>query len=115
MNKYKNPKKGKSTNPLVKILEVQFFKESDIRKWLPFVLYCSLLAFLYISNRLKAEKRQRDLTSLQSELKDIEADYLTIKSDLMFKSKQSEIAKKVAPFGLKELQTPPEIIVRTKK
>ena len=39
------------------------------------------------------------------------ADYTTLKADLMFSSKQSEVARKVKPYGLKESLTPPYKIV----
>ena len=34
-----------------------------------------------------------------------------MKSEVMFRSKQSELSKAVAPFGLKELTVPPIVLV----
>jgi hypothetical protein len=34
-------------------------------------------------------------------------EYKTLKSEVMFRSKESELAKAVEPFGLRELEAPP--------
>jgi hypothetical protein len=40
-------------------------------------------------------------------LKEIQYEYKTLRSELMYQSKQSEIVKVVEPLGLKELVQPP--------
>jgi hypothetical protein len=47
-------------------------------------------------------------------VEDLRADYTTLKSDLMFSSKQSEVARKVKEYGLKETLTPPYKVVVNK-
>lgn len=80
---------------------------------LPFVLFCSLLAIVYIGNTHMAEKKMRHLNTLQPKLKELRWEYMTTKAELMYKSKQTEVAKEVAPYGLKKIQSPPyKIIVR---
>ena len=44
------------------------------------------------------------------ELKELQYEYKSMKSEVMFRSKQSELAKAVAPLGLKELVQPPVIL-----
>ncbi|MFN4945187.1 MAG: FtsL-like putative cell division protein, partial [Chryseotalea sp.] len=51
------------------------------------------------------------INHIQAEVEDLRADYTTLKSDLMFASKQSEVAKKVNNLGLKESLTPPTKVV----
>jgi hypothetical protein len=65
------------------------------------------LGLIYISNTHYAEKTVRHINSIQAEVEDLRADYTTLKADLMFASKQSEVARKVQPLGLKESLTPP--------
>ena len=48
---------------------------------------------------------------MQIEVEDLRADYTTLKADLMFSSKQSEVARKVQAFGLKESLIPPYKVV----
>lgn len=114
MNKIKREKKGPSKNPFVKILELEFFSREDIQKYLPFVLYCTLLAFVYISNRMYAEKRERYVNQLDKEVKNARADYYTIKSDLENITKPTEIARRVEHMGLKQNLKPNEVIKKTK-
>jgi len=114
MNKVKNKKSGPSKNPLIKILEVQFFSKEDIQKYLPFVLYCTLLAFIYISNRMYAEKRVRYANELQNDVKNAQADYYTVKSEMENITKPTEIAKRVEHLGLKQNLKPNEVIKKTR-
>jgi len=45
------------------------------------------------------------------ELKELQYEYKTLKSEVMFRSKESELAKAVAPFGLEELTRPPFVLI----
>ncbi|MBI1184217.1 hypothetical protein GC194_08090 [bacterium] len=110
MNKVKNKNSQPSKNPLIRILEVEFFSKEDIQKWLPFVVYCTILAFIYISNRIYAEKRIRHLNALQKEVRNAQADYYTIKSNIENLTKPTEIARRVKHLGLKQNLKPAEII-----
>lgn len=75
-----------------------------------FFLFLSLLAVIYIYNGHYADKTVRKITKVNKELRDMEFEYKALKSEVLFQSKQSELAKAVAPFGLKELNTPPIVI-----
>jgi hypothetical protein len=76
---------------------------------LPFILFISFLATIYIGNRYHAEKVIRDLTKLQTEVRDLRAESITTASELMFMSKQSEVIKMVEAnqLELKESVKPP--------
>lgn len=83
------------------------FEEGFPVHHLPKVLFALLLGILYISNTHYAEKTIRKISGMQAEVEDLRADYTTLKSDLMFASKQSQVAKKVKDYGLRESLTPP--------
>ena len=52
---------------------------------------------------------------MQVEVEDLRADYTTLKADLMFASKQSEVARQVSEIGLKESLKPPyKVVVENK-
>lgn len=114
MNKIRKEKGQRFKNPLIKVLEIEFFSKTDIKKWLPFVLYCTLLAFIYISNRIYAEKRVRHINGLQREVKNAQADYYTIKSEIENLTKPTEVARRVEPMGLYQNLKPNEVIKRSK-
>lgn len=78
-----------------------------IVKNIPFFLFLSLLTVLYIYNGHFAEKTIKDISRSSRELRELQYEYKTIQSELMFQSKQSELVKAVEPLGLKELSQPP--------
>ena len=76
-------------------------------KYLPYVLYIMGVTLFYIGNTHYAEKTIRKIDRTKSETEDLRADYTTLKSDYMEASKQSEVARKVAPAGIIESSSPP--------
>ncbi|HYJ37456.1 MAG TPA: FtsL-like putative cell division protein [Chitinophagaceae bacterium] len=76
----------------------------------PFFLFLTLLAVIYIYNGHYADKTIRNINKVSNELKELQYEYKTLKSEVMFRSKQSELAKAVAPLGLKELVIPPIVL-----
>lgn len=84
----------------------------DWRKWLyyrwivkniPFFLFIGVLTVLYIANGHYADKTIRKINGTAKHLKEMEYEYKTVKRDVIFRSKESELVKTVAPLGLKEL------------
>lgn len=78
---------------------------------MPFLVFISLLTMLYIGNSHMAVKNIRDIDKLNKEVKELSWEYKSLKADLMFKSKLTEVAKKVDTLGLKELIEPPKKII----
>lgn len=75
---------------------------------LPFVIFLALLAMLYIGNRHSAENNIRKIDRLNKEVKELSWDFKTLKAELMFRSKQTEVAKRVdSVLGLKVPVHPP--------
>lgn len=82
----------------------------SVVKQIPFILFLSLLAIIYIYNGHQADNLARDIAQRSRELRELEYEYKTVKGDVLFRSKQSELVKAVAPLGLKELEAPPVIL-----
>jgi Bacteriodetes cell division protein (FtsL-like) len=104
---------GKSAfSGLEKRLKLEsYFEEGFPVQYLPKILFVVFLSLVYISNTHYAEKATRQIDRAQSEVEDLRADYTTLKSDVMFASKQSEVARRVKALGLKESLNPPFKIV----
>lgn len=107
-------KKSSSTSSfsIFKLIESKLkmdglFKEGVPVEYFPYILYVSLIAIFYIANSHYADKTVRDIAKMKTEVEDLRADYTTLKSDYMFASKQSEVAKNVEPMGLIESAEPP--------
>lgn len=73
-------------------------------------MFLALLAVIYIYNGHYADKTIRNINTVGKELKELQYEYKTMKGEVMFRSKQSELAKAVEPMGLKELTAPPVIL-----
>jgi len=83
------------------------FREGLPVRFLPHLLFIMLLTLLYIGNTHYGNRMNRNIQRLKQETEDLRADYTTLKSDYMEASKQSEVARKVAAFGLVESSSPP--------
>lgn len=83
----------------------------ELKKWfnyqwivrnVPFFLFLSLLAILYIANGHYADNTIRDINKTTRQLKEQEYEYKTLNGKLMFQNRLSEVSKVVEPIGLKE-------------
>ncbi len=90
-----------------------------LRKWLsykwlvrnfPFFLFLSVLAVIYIYNGHYADKTVRNINRESALLKELQYEYKTLKSEVMFRTKQSELIKEVKASGLEEMIRPPYIL-----
>ena len=88
----------------------RFLNYQWIVKTIPYFLFLSVLAVLYIYNGHYSDNTVKDINKTSKELKELQYEYKSMKSEVMFRSKQSELAKAVAPLGLKELVQPPVIL-----
>lgn len=88
-------------------------------KWvvqnIPFFLFLATLAVLYIYNGHYADKLTRKINVTEKHIKELEYEYKTIKSEVIFRSKASELVRVVEPMGLKELTEPPVVLTAEKK
>ncbi len=78
-----------------------------------FILLLVLIAFISIANRNHAEKTVIRLNQLQSDVKELRAKSITISSDLVRISRQSEVARLVLRYelGLQENLDPPKKLI----
>src|ERR1700744_2699886 len=82
-----------------------------VMKNIGFFLFLAALAVIYIYNGHYADKISRDINRTSKELNELQYEYKTLKSEVMFRSKQSELARAVQPFGLHPLTQPPYVLV----
>ena len=82
----------------------------SIVKQIPFFLFLTALAVVYIYNGHYADKTIRNINKTAKEVKELQYEYKTVKSEVMFRSQQSELVKAVEPLGLKEITTTPVML-----
>jgi hypothetical protein len=104
-------KLSEKENLLRKFLTDGVVSKEAATQALPFLIFISVLCMLYIANSHMAVKNIRNIDKLSKEVKELSWEYKSLKADLMFKSKLTEVAKKVDTLGIKELTEPPNKIV----
>ena len=82
---------------------------------IPFFLFLAMLAVLYIYNGHYADRLTKKINVTEKHIKELEYEYKTVKSEVIFRSKASELVKAVEPWGLKELVTAPVLLVNDEK
>nr|WP_294907484.1 FtsL-like putative cell division protein [uncultured Lacibacter sp.] len=96
----------------------------DFKKWLnyqwivknvPYFLFLSVLAIIYIANGHYADNTIRNINKTTRQLKEQEYEYKTLNGKLMFQNRLSEVAKATEQIGLKEnIQQPIKLTDSTK-
>lgn len=88
-------------------------------KWIvdniPFFLFLSAIAVFYIYNGHMADKLARKIAVTEKSIKELEYEYKSIKSEVIYRSKSSELVKVVEPLGLKESIQPPILLTQDSK
>ena len=98
----KPAKKGVLAKGLSKIFGGSFLSDDRATQHIPFIMFLACIAILYIANGYYADDKIREVNKVSNQIKELRTEYISSKSDLMFVSKQSEVAKQVAPLGLKD-------------
>ncbi len=106
LSKKNKNKEGNNIQPLKKDWKKWFYHQWMVKN-IPFFLFVALLTVIYIANGHYADKTIRKINVADKHLKEMEYEFKTVKRDVIFRSKESELAKAVEPLGLKELLTPP--------
>lgn len=95
-------KKGVLAKGLSKIFGGSFLSDDRTIQHIPFILFLALIAILYIANGYYADDKIREVNKISNQIKELRTEYISSKSDLMFISKQSQVAAAVDTLGLKE-------------
>lgn len=102
---------------LMEMLGGDFLANDWARKQTNYFLFLAGIAVIYIANSYYTEDIARKIDQLNRNLKELQFEYISSKSEVMHHGKQSELARKLKPTGLKESVEPVKkiIIPKTKK
>ena len=104
-----------NSNKVVKrvlgVLDGSFLTRDNVVNNIPYLLFLFGVGIFYIGNSHFAEKSVIDAEKLNRELKELRSEFISTRSELMFVSKQSEVAKAVEEMGIYESVVPPKKIV----
>ena len=78
----------------------------------PYILFITLLAIIYISFGFKMQQQYRKYDAINSEVKELRTKSMTLSSNVMKATRQSELLRKIKERGLKidESLTVPYVI-----
>lgn len=112
----KSGKQMESARKYIRFLNVfGIIKRDMVVQAMPYIFFLTVIALVYIANSYYAENTIREIDKINKELKTLKSEGISASSELMIRSKQSEVAKAVAPQGLKEsTQAARKIIVQKK-
>lgn len=87
-----------------------YFDKNAPVAFMPYLFFLFLVALVYIGNRYYAEKTIRDIDSVQREIKELHSEFITTKSELMSRSKLTEVARVINDKGVTESTVAPRKI-----
>ncbi len=112
--KLEKPERKRRRNPVIRgiqiVLDGTVLANNSVLKGIPFVFYVALLIVFYIANTYYAEKKIIEIEKIKKELKELRSENITSKSNRMYYSRQSEVIKRIEPYGIKESLIPPRKI-----
>jgi F0F1-type ATP synthase assembly protein I len=118
-NVNKEPKKQgfnfRSLRKISSLLDGSVLTSDWAIKQAPFFFFLFVLALIYIGNNFVAQSKVKKIDSISKELKDLRDEHISVKSDLMYFTKRSELAKRLKSRGIKEATKPPFKIYKLKK
>ena len=78
----------------------QTFDVTWVGRNLPYVFFLIFLAMIYIANAHYTEKKVRKIDRLRSEIKELNWNYMAIKSDVIYQETYSELSENVGGIHL---------------
>ncbi|MCH7658039.1 MAG: hypothetical protein IIB05_06945 [Bacteroidetes bacterium] len=95
------------------LIDGSVLTRDSVVKQVPFIIFLTFLAILYIANSYHVERVVRETVKIQREVEELRFESITTAADLMYISKQSEVARLVQEkkLGLEELVEPPGKII----
>jgi archaellum biogenesis protein FlaJ (TadC family) len=100
-------RRGVLAKALSAVFSGTFLTNERTLQHLPFIIFLAIAAIFYIGNGYYADGKIREVNKVSNQLKELRSEYISTKSELMFASKQSEVAKAMESEGLKEPVIPP--------
>lgn len=94
------------------ILGGEFLTRDLIARQGKLILLIVGLAFFYISNRYTCQQKIANINKLKNELNDLKYESLTRSTELMMRTKQSQVRKRISERGIElELSNQPPYVI----
>jgi len=106
---------AKISNSVYDFLKGKFLIQEDSFKNWRFIFFIVGLVMLMIASGHNSDQKVMEIAELNNEIKELRAEFVDIRSISMKMKLESTIKNKVAAFGLKSSENPPQIISVTSK
>lgn len=103
----KTRKPGRFSGMAHRVLDGSFLTMDKAVSLLPFVFFVVFIGILLIANNFYAEKKIKAIDNMQKEIVEMRSRFITTRSELMYLTNQSEVARLLAESGIKESRVPP--------
>lgn len=111
-------KKNSGENAARKFIRIvnvfSLFDRKAVMSLMPYLFFLFFLALVYIGNSYLAEKTIRDIDRTEKDLKELRSEFITGRSELMYRSKLTEVAGAIHTRGVKESTVAPKKILLRK-
>ena len=74
---------------------------------LPFILFLTMIGFLYITNSYYVEDTVREIEHVKNKKRDQNNIFVLTKTQMSLEGQRNEVEEKVTALGLKESENPP--------
>lgn len=110
------PAEKNKDNTLVSVLSGNILSKSEVKRAYPYMIFVACLMFLYIANIFRTQYIYREHARLTEQVKELRAKSMTIASDKMKATRQSNILIELERRGipLRESLTPNKVIPNPK-
>lgn len=88
--------------------------KTTLNSSISYLILFVVLVIIYIANAHYHIKTMRQIKNTQNELKEIQAEYVSLKAELAKRTKASEMAKGLKDQEIKELRQPPYRVKKEK-
>ncbi|MCI5056425.1 MAG: hypothetical protein MRY83_09980 [Flavobacteriales bacterium] len=102
---------------LVNLLKGDILTAEGLKARLPYLVFLYVMLLVYIANAFHSEGIVRKSAKIGGELKELSSEFISVKSDMMFRTKQSQIASSLeaSDLGLREAKLAPNKLVKPTK
>jgi len=102
-------KESKLGKAFMSVVDGTILTRDNVLRLLPFIFFLTLMMIIYIANSYYAEKTILKTEKVRKQIKELELEYISVKSDYMIASKQSAVAARLDSMhsGIKESVVPP--------
>lgn len=108
-------RRGKLSKVVTRVLSGDFLTRKEVVEHIPFVLYVSAFFLFSIYIGYSYDNTEREKISVKRTLKEKNAEYKTLKTQLEARRQRSQLAGEITALGLIEPSEPPVIIEITKE